>query len=301
MADRRKTSKHSRECLPVGAIVVRRVKRRKMRYIKVRNSGPKQKRWRLYARWWWENNRGSVPDGKRVIHLDGDSMNDDPSNLDLGTPSDVAFLWHDRDPEGSERSYQLCGTATAASNRERAAIRRETSWLPSRWYPVEVATGAVVNSPVRRRWQVYGDDFRPRTSNAAFMDSRAMGWPEEQFEWACILSVLAEAGTPIDLRTLIERVANLRRQYGWKALLTPARRAHAVLSDLSRRGWVLQFKMQKHHSGKKYAISSSALTARGPVSPFVPSRGRVLALAPRCHLLSARSSVASNSRASASI
>jgi hypothetical protein len=37
--------------------------------------------WVPYARFLWEQQNGPVPPGYVVIHLDGDTMNDDPSNI----------------------------------------------------------------------------------------------------------------------------------------------------------------------------------------------------------------------------
>ena len=50
------------------------------RYIKVRDDGPPARRFMPYARWLWEKANGPVPRGLVIVHLDGDSMNDDPSN-----------------------------------------------------------------------------------------------------------------------------------------------------------------------------------------------------------------------------
>lgn len=43
-----------------------------------------------YAYWWWEMNRGKVPDGYKVSYKDGDATNIDPSNLYLMSPEENA-------------------------------------------------------------------------------------------------------------------------------------------------------------------------------------------------------------------
>ena len=147
---------YSRAPLPVGTIRMReRARGHVCRFIKVRDNGPKASRWIPLARHWWEKNRGRVPPGKRVCHLDGDSLNDDPSNYGLLTPGDVIFIQLERDPAMALRNRKRCRAGTARSNRERAFARRLRELLPSKWYAVDVAARVVVNVPHRKRWQVY--------------------------------------------------------------------------------------------------------------------------------------------------
>lgn len=42
-----------------------------------------------YPRWWWEMNVGEVPDGMIVLHKDGNPLNIDSDNFELGTKSDA--------------------------------------------------------------------------------------------------------------------------------------------------------------------------------------------------------------------
>ena len=51
------------------------------RYIKLKDTGRPQDRRVPYARYVWERAHGPIPPGYLVIHDDGDTMNDDPSNL----------------------------------------------------------------------------------------------------------------------------------------------------------------------------------------------------------------------------
>ena len=125
------------------------------RFIKVRLDGPRKDQWKEYARWWWEQNRGPVPMGKRVCHADGNTMNDAPENLVLLTPGDVVFLAHDRDPAMSRLNFASMRKGAAESNRDRAAGRRMREWLPTCWYGVDVSRRLIVNAPVRKRWLVY--------------------------------------------------------------------------------------------------------------------------------------------------
>ena len=55
--------------------------RKQRRYIKIADDGPTARRFMAYARYVYEQARGPVPEGHRVVHLDGDTMNDELSNL----------------------------------------------------------------------------------------------------------------------------------------------------------------------------------------------------------------------------
>jgi hypothetical protein len=52
---------------PIGTIRIRGHNGNQVRFIKVRDFGPIGRRWIQFARWWWEQNRGPVPAGKRVV------------------------------------------------------------------------------------------------------------------------------------------------------------------------------------------------------------------------------------------
>lgn len=45
-----------------------------------------------YARWWWEVNKGEVPDGYRASFVDGNPLNIDPDNIVLCSGSEVGKL-----------------------------------------------------------------------------------------------------------------------------------------------------------------------------------------------------------------
>lgn len=189
-----KRTQYSREKLPVGTVKVRTRGRRryKVRMIKIRLDGLKSRRWINYARWWWEKNRGPIPAGFRVCHLDGDSMNDDPGNLGLLTPGDVVYLFHERDPEGSRRNYEKCRAGTAEWNRIRGRINRLFNWLPTMWYPVFPERGVICNDPYRSRrllliaWGVdlplAGNGVLPRDLELPFLPVRGVELPTTQYE-----------------------------------------------------------------------------------------------------------------------
>lgn len=144
--------------LPLGTVVVRQLRRnaRKCfsRYIKVHESGVKSRRWMLYSRFWWEKNRGAVPHGKMVVHVDGDSMNDDPGNLALGTTGINLVLLHNRDLEWSRRQHKRASKGAGEYNRQKGMINRAKNFLKNYWYPVVDEMTVVLNVPFRRRKHV---------------------------------------------------------------------------------------------------------------------------------------------------
>lgn len=158
--------------LPLGTVVRRsdvvNGRRKEVRYVKVRMSGPAGKRWVLYARWWWEKHRGPVPPGKLVIHLDGDELNDDPSNFALGTPGTKFKLAHQRDP-GMSKDNRICiATKLGIYNRVRAKEDRKRKFQAEYWYPVVDALGIILNTPFRHRRRlcgVYGADLSKYPAN----------------------------------------------------------------------------------------------------------------------------------------
>lgn len=149
------TRKTSREKRPVGTILVRRQHDNgrdvEERWIKVRDDGPSDKRWVPYARWWWEKNRGPVPPGKGVIHVNGNRMDDSPENLCVGGPGDRIRLAHLRDPKMSARNRKSCRAGTAEYNRKNGVMSRFRSMIEKYWYPVLERDRVILNCPFRRR------------------------------------------------------------------------------------------------------------------------------------------------------
>lgn len=273
---KRGTHDWSKERLPVGTVRIRTRRRGRnvlrVRMIKVRGDGPKGRRWVNYARWWWEQHRGPVPEGCRVVHLDGDPMNDDPENLALLTPGDVAFLCHDRDPDMSKRNYRKLREATRQHNRDRGRVNRALNWLPTYWYPVDAARQLIVNAPRRKRWEVYAEFGipNPRTCQPAKLAAAALGWPDRRGMEAFILAVLVEANGSLRIGDVRLRVAALR---SWHDVRPHAPRAHSYFQyfrPLVDHGLIGRTRQTAW-------ITDRALDARGPHSPVVARRGRDVA------------------------
>jgi len=124
--------------LPYGAVAVRKCKnpQGKLRYIK---AGRGRYAWLPYARWWWETHRGAVPKGKRVIHRDGDSLNDDPSNLMLVSFGDLVYLWSQRatPDELARRSRRLRAGCKKRTRETLARDRLMGVFQRTLWYAVD--------------------------------------------------------------------------------------------------------------------------------------------------------------------
>ncbi|MBW3609204.1 MAG: hypothetical protein KY463_12770 [Actinobacteria bacterium] len=73
----------SREPAPIGTVRIHRSGKSRIRVVKVTHLGPQQNRWRPVALDWWLKNKGPVPEGLRVVHLNGDTLDDRPENYGL--------------------------------------------------------------------------------------------------------------------------------------------------------------------------------------------------------------------------
>lgn len=137
--------------LPLGTIVIRKHNGALGRFVKIRMNGLAGRRWMHYARWWWEKNRGPVPPGKIVLHMDGDQLNDDPKNFVVGTPGTKLVLVHKRDPEWSRWQHRRAARKCAEFNRDRGRINRANNFLKHWWYPVVDEMSVILNVPFRKR------------------------------------------------------------------------------------------------------------------------------------------------------
>lgn len=259
---------------PLGAVrIAGRQRGQQVRQIKVRMDGPPATRWVNYARIWWMRNRGPIPEGKRVIHLDGDSLNDDPSNLTLGDAGDAIFLWHDLHPERSRKAYAACRAGTIRMNVMRGAINRATSWLRNFWYPVDWGRKLVHDRPQRERWRVFADfGFADAWRINGTTPAALLGWPGLTFIQARILAALADGG-PATLRELRTRIDAMRSHMGGGR---PCPLRCAILSSMTplrMNGWIISAR-KPGRRWKHYELTDAGRTSRGPVCPIFPVRGR---------------------------
>ena len=161
-AVRMAATRHCRkDPMPIGTVVIRREadaqgRYRYIRYIKVKMNGLPQRRWMQYSRWWWEKNRSPIPKGQMVLHKDGLTLNDDPSNLVLGGPGMKLVLAHQRDKTWSKDQHARAAFGCAEFNRRNGMAHRATNFLKTYWYPVVEPLGVILNVPFRKRKRVLG-------------------------------------------------------------------------------------------------------------------------------------------------
>lgn len=268
---KRGRTQFSRARVDVGTVVVRYNAGSKgdkpCRYIKVSLSGPPQKRWMLYARWLWETKNGPCPKGFRIGHLDGDMMNDDPSNLAPMRPGDVVGLAHLRDPKMSERNYRKCRAATARENRARGRFNRRLRWMPSQWYAVFPAVEQVLNITHKKAIKAYracGVAAPWRTVRPA-----ALGWPGRDVVEACILVVAGQDERPT--ADVIARVNLLRQSCGWERVTPGA--VYGAICKLRRDGLIdggFGMVRRTELAGDRRSRTSPVLVVKGSTLQTVP-------------------------------
>lgn len=147
--------------MPIGTVVIRRDtapsgRRICTRFVKVRNGGPPGRRWISYARGWWLKNRGPIPPGKRVLHKDGDCLNDEPSNFVLGTPGVKLVIAHKMDKTWSRDQHARAAAGCAELNRRNGRAFRAKHFLKNYWYPVVDEMSVILNIPFRKRKRLLG-------------------------------------------------------------------------------------------------------------------------------------------------
>ena len=136
------------EAKPIGTIRISTVGGHRQRVIKISHHGSRWRRWQSFASHWWTINRGPIPDGYRVYHRNGDSLDDSPDNLVLAR-EDRLKLVLSRRPANRRRLVRQ-KSAVAKSNRERARVYN--SFLrPLAWYVVLPASMAILWVPCRSR------------------------------------------------------------------------------------------------------------------------------------------------------
>lgn len=113
----------------VGTVTIRRESRsgNPARWIKVRQGGPTTGRWELFANHWWRQHVGRVPPGYRVMHKDGNTLNDSPDNLVCVDGPESLRLVAELDPTFPLRLKERAAQARrkrAAAEREQAAVQR---------------------------------------------------------------------------------------------------------------------------------------------------------------------------------
>jgi hypothetical protein len=255
---------------PLGAVKISKAGKSQVREIKVRMDGVPARRWVRLARYWWERNKGPVPAGHRVIHFDGDCLNDDPHNYALATAGDVIAGWHLDNPSASAKQHRRAARGTKRHNKLRAQINRRTRRLPSRWYGVEIGSDFVRSGPFKSRSDVFRDagfDV-PAGGNGRKGYGLLLGWPEATAAEALLLHALSvEDGSPTPRMCRIAAAAATPRGFDWS---NDAGRIATLLYKLRRRGLIRSQRGGRHHSRH---FLTDAGRRRGPICLLVARRG----------------------------
>lgn len=267
----------SREKLPIGAVRVRQhSKRSRVRMIKIADpAAPKGWRWMHYARWWWLQHRGPIPAGMRVVHRDGDTLNDDPKNYILATAGDVAYLAREWDATLDERNRRAVAKALAEHNRLRARIRREFEWLPTRWYAVDLDRRLIHNVPYRGRWRLYAAHGVETTgdANGRGVLAACLGWPTLPLLEACVMAAIDRGAGAIP--TIHAEIVRLRSARGIEPAVVAPRSIDSATSALRKRGF-LKSRRRPGKSRRIYEITVGAVMEAREPCPVVAVRGERL-------------------------
>ena len=113
----------------VGTVTVRNDKcGKKFRWIKISAPPSGQHKWIPYARYVWEQTNGLVPPGSFIVHVDGNTLNDDLHNLQV-TRAEHLLLQMKRDPTMVAKARLNAGLAAkhrrAANRKTRRALQKQ--------------------------------------------------------------------------------------------------------------------------------------------------------------------------------
>lgn len=275
--DRRKNRTHSNLTLPVGTIRYRRDEAGPWRAIKVCMGGPRGTRWLPLGTYLYRQAYGPVPRGMRVIHLDGNRLNCELSNLRAVRPGDVAYLGMlNKSSAQREIDKRNCARGTARSNRERAIARRLLGEiLPAAWYAVD-HVARTVTGPYRRLYRIFAaHGMHHPTGSLGDRSSWVgvqLGWPGLARQSSLVLAALADAGEPLFTPDLLERINLLASRIGLPGGIT-ARMLHPANMQLRSAG-LLELSRRNPRRIALRRITPMVLAQRGPTLLVAPMRGR---------------------------
>jgi hypothetical protein len=108
---------------PVGTVTVYHYKGHPVKFVKVADSGRRCQQWIPQARWVWQQAYGPLPAGRFVVHRDGDTLNDELSNLVAVDRAGHLALQMARDPAMLARRKARSAAANRGRHRIPAAKR----------------------------------------------------------------------------------------------------------------------------------------------------------------------------------
>lgn len=254
--------------LPVGSVRVHDGVRR----IKTKLDGPKNSRWMTYARWLWIQRHGQIPLGKAIVHMDGNTLNDDPSNLALGDFGDALWLWEDRNPQLVMDLHRRNSLHLIDAVRTRWTAFRMRHVLRSFWYPVDMSRRVIVNRPRKRMLQVLRDCGISIANEASQRHvAVALGWPNLTNSQAAMLHVLS-GGSAMRGPELRSRSAELLTRYGVAKSIRHRDPMYRAIETMDP-GFIVARRVGRR---SVYAIGDCATAARGVVCPLIPIWGAEL-------------------------
>lgn len=264
---------------PVGAICLRRDKMGLYRAIKVRSDGPQGRRWMHLGAYLYQQAHGPVPEGMRVIHLDGDRLNCDLANLRAVTPSDALYLAGERKGKrwldaALHRAHAACSKANRArmiGNRLLGVIQ------PSLWYGID-HNARVVYGPLGRNIKQALACFGCRRVEAETFNSRRswlslqLGWSELPTMNALVLAALVDG--PLPTYELPDRLEQIAARLGHSVRYSETSLVTNAIPELTKAGYVTSRRSAGEGPHKVRAITDLALQARGKQYPVAPMRGK---------------------------
>jgi len=126
----------ARKYRPIGTISRHRDKCGKpYLWIKLTDAGPPAKRWAPLHRHVWEQAHGPIPRGKLIIHFDGDSLNNDLSNLRLVDRRGHIKRQRSRDPTMEAKRLAACRRPWTEERRRKCSESMRRSHLRRKEIP----------------------------------------------------------------------------------------------------------------------------------------------------------------------
>lgn len=263
---------------PIGTVRIssRGKRSQPCRNIKVRNDGPTAGRWIALSRFWWLKNKGAIPAGWLVGHLDGNPLNDDPHNYALMVKGDSLAIFAENHPKRSAAAYRKAAKATAALNRQRGEFLRATRILRRRWYAVDFAARQFVGVPHRKPTAIYaeyGYDVGACNGGGARYGA-VLGYPSLPCSSAAMVTALL-TGSAIGGLELMERTNAVLRHWGFRTICHRA--VGQTIEPLSAAGYVLSARGRGYGNLRRYVSTPAARAERLTVCPIVAVQGRELA------------------------
>jgi len=103
------------------------------RYIKIKDTGPPQYCWIPYAKYLWERSNGPLPKGSFIVHVDGDTLNDNLQNLRCVDRKGHLALQLERDPSMRRKRTEHSAHTRRKNRKHRTAagiklLKRNVFW-----------------------------------------------------------------------------------------------------------------------------------------------------------------------------